>query len=126
MQVRVRGLGIAIVEKMKGLGSHIVAKEGTPVKVMPNLIVAVMPDPNNPCCAKTRPKRDSRRAPPHCDVVGEPSALWNLHSRTTIQAPLGTDAHLRQASANGSAAASTRLLSPALLRLDQSTAAGRY
>jgi catechol 2,3-dioxygenase-like lactoylglutathione lyase family enzyme len=46
MQVRVRGLD-AIVEKMKGLGSHIVAKEGTPVKVMPNLIVAVMPDPNN-------------------------------------------------------------------------------
>ena len=27
-----------------------------------------------PCCAKTRPKRDSRKAPPHYDVVGEPSA----------------------------------------------------
>src|SRR5882762_45766 len=40
------------------------------------------------CCAKTRPKRDSRKAPPHYDVVGEPSALWSLRSRTTIQARL--------------------------------------
>ena len=46
MQVRVRDLN-AIVEKMKGLGSHIVAKEGTRVAVMPNVWVAVMPDPNN-------------------------------------------------------------------------------
>jgi len=46
MQVRVRDLN-AIVDRMKSLGSHIVAKEGTPVKVMPNLMVAVMPDPNN-------------------------------------------------------------------------------
>jgi catechol 2,3-dioxygenase-like lactoylglutathione lyase family enzyme len=46
MQVRVRGLD-AIVEKMKGLGSHIVAKEGTRVAVMPNFWVAVMPDPDN-------------------------------------------------------------------------------
>jgi catechol 2,3-dioxygenase-like lactoylglutathione lyase family enzyme len=46
MQVRVRDLN-AIVEKMKGLGSHIVAKEGTSVAVMPNVWVAVMPDPNN-------------------------------------------------------------------------------
>ena len=46
MQVRVRDLN-AIVEKMKGLGSHIVAREGTPVLVMPNLRVAVMPDVNN-------------------------------------------------------------------------------
>ncbi|HVZ20034.1 MAG TPA: VOC family protein [Vicinamibacterales bacterium] len=46
MQVRVRNLD-AIVERMKGLGSHVVAKEGTRVPVMPNLWVAVMPDVNN-------------------------------------------------------------------------------
>jgi catechol 2,3-dioxygenase-like lactoylglutathione lyase family enzyme len=46
MQVRVRNLD-AMIEKMKSLGSHIVAKEGTRVAVMPNLWVAVMPDPNN-------------------------------------------------------------------------------
>jgi catechol 2,3-dioxygenase-like lactoylglutathione lyase family enzyme len=46
MQMRVRDLD-AIIAKMEGLGSHIVAKEGTRVPVMPNLWVAVMPDPNN-------------------------------------------------------------------------------
>jgi hypothetical protein len=46
MQVRVRDLD-GIVEKMKGLGSHIVAREGTRVAVMPNLWVSVMPDLNN-------------------------------------------------------------------------------
>jgi catechol 2,3-dioxygenase-like lactoylglutathione lyase family enzyme len=46
MQVRVSDLD-AVVSKMKGLGSHIVAKEGTRVPVMPNLWVAVMPDVNN-------------------------------------------------------------------------------
>jgi hypothetical protein len=51
------------------------------------------------CCAKTRPKRDSRKAR-HYDVAGEPSALRNLQSRTTIQTPFGTDAHLHQGLSN--------------------------
>jgi catechol 2,3-dioxygenase-like lactoylglutathione lyase family enzyme len=46
MQVRVRDLD-TLVGKMKAIGSHVVAKEGTRVAVMPNLWVAVMPDPNN-------------------------------------------------------------------------------
>ncbi|HUK33605.1 MAG TPA: hypothetical protein VLV86_06830, partial [Vicinamibacterales bacterium] len=46
MQLRVRDLD-AIIAKMSSVGSHIVAKEGTRVAVMPNLWVAVMPDPNN-------------------------------------------------------------------------------
>jgi catechol 2,3-dioxygenase-like lactoylglutathione lyase family enzyme len=46
MQVRVRDLD-AIIAKMEGIGSHVVAREGRRVPVMPNLWVAVMPDPNN-------------------------------------------------------------------------------
>jgi catechol 2,3-dioxygenase-like lactoylglutathione lyase family enzyme len=46
MQVRVRDLD-AVIAKMKSLGSHVVGKTGASVPVMPNLRVAVMPDPNN-------------------------------------------------------------------------------
>ncbi len=50
------------------------------------------------------------------------SSTQLISTRGTV----GTDAHLSKASAQGSAGAPDRLLRPALLRLDQSAAAGRH
>jgi transposase len=72
-----------------------------------------------PSCAKTRLRPDFSKITEY-DVP--PEHLLDSRPR---HATVGTDAHLSQASAHGSAAAAARLFPPALFRLDQSTAAGR-
>ena len=60
------------------------------------------------------------------DVGGELSPCKASVQLTSTMRHFGTEAHLSQAFAHGSAVAAARLLSPSLFRLDQSTAAGRH
>jgi hypothetical protein len=76
--------------------------------------------------AVRKPGRSQTPESRRINVVRKSSAIWTSLLRTATTRHLGTDAHLRQASANGSAAASARVPPPGLLGLDQSTAASRH